>query len=106
MRRIHFVPALLAAVVTMAAAVPAAAVQSNLTIFLDFDNDASTGCNDPASGFQGYDQRVVTTVDTTTSPNAAMVTQIEGFDCSNAQIFFDGTDHPVGIGNGDLGLNV
>ena len=106
MRRIHFVPALLAAVVTIAAAVPAAAVQSNLTIFLDFDNDASTGCNDPASGFQGYTQRVVTTVETTTGPNAAIVTQIEGFDCSNAQVFFDGTDHPVGIGNGDLGLNV
>ena len=106
MRRIPLVPALLAALLTIVAAVPAAAVQSELTIFLDFDNDASTGCNDPGSGFQGYDQRVVTTVDTTTAPNAAMVTQIEGFDCSNAQVFFDGADHPVGIGNGDLGLNV
>jgi hypothetical protein len=106
MRRIPLVPALLAALLTIVATVPAAAVQSELTIFLDFDNDPATGCNDPGSGFQGYDQRVVTTVDTTTAPNAAMVTQIEGFDCSNAQVFFDGADHPVGIGNGDLGLNV
>jgi hypothetical protein len=101
-----FVPALLVAVVVLAAAVPAAAVQTDLTIFLDFDNNAATGCNDPVSGFQGYDQKVVTTVNTTTGPNTAMVTQIEGFDCANAQVFFDGTDHPVGIGNGDLGLNV
>ncbi len=107
MRRIPLVRALFAALVTIVAAAPAAAVQSDLTIFIDFDNDPATGCNDFASGFMGYDQRVVTTVDTTTGPNAAMVTQIEGFDCSNTQVFFDGTDHPVGIGNGDLpGFNV
>ena len=107
MRRIPLVRALFAALVTFVAAAPAAAVQSDLTIFIDFDNDPATGCNDFASGFMGYDQRVVTTVDTTTGPNAAMVTQIEGFDCSNTQVFFDGTDHPVGIGNGDLpGFNV
>src|SRR6185503_18770105 len=109
------VPALLVAVVTLvAAAVPAAAVQSDLTIFLDFDNDATTGCNDLASGFQGYNQKVVTTVDTTTGPNSATVTQIQGFDCSNTLIFDNATlppppsppPHPVGIGNGDLGLNV
>src|SRR5262245_12277874 len=101
MRRIHFVPALLAAtLIAIGHAAPAAAVQSDLTIFIDFDNDPATGCNDVTSGFQGYDQKVVTTVNTTTGPNAATVTHIEGRNCSNTLLFSDNTPHPVGIGNG------
>src|ERR1051325_10640620 len=106
MRRIHFVPALLAStLIAIGHAAPAAAVQSDLTIFIDLDNDASTGCNDPASGFNGYDQKVVTTVNTT-GATSAQVTQIEGRNCANAVVFSDGTDHPVGFHNGDNGLNV
>ncbi len=106
MRRIHFVPALLAAtLIAVGIAAPAAAVQSNLTVFIDLDNDASTGCNDPVSGFNGYDQKVVTTVNTT-GASSAQVTQIEGRNCANAVVFSDSTTHPVGFHNGDNGLNV
>ncbi len=87
-----------------AAAAPAQAVQSTITVLLDLDNAPGTGCT--ISGFAGVEQRVVTTVQTTTGPNAATVTRIEGFDCASTQTFVDTTPHPVGIGNGALGLDV
>ncbi len=98
---------LLALVVGLAlsvAAAPVQAVQSTITVLLDLDNDQGTGCT--ISGFAGVEQRVVTTVQTTTGPNAATVTRIEGFDCASTQTFVDTTPHPVGIGNGALGLDV
>src|ERR1051325_2827485 len=106
MRRIHFVPALLAStLIAIGHAAPAAAVQSDLTIFIDLDNDASTGCNDPASGFNGYDQKVVTTVNTPGAPSPR-VRQIAGRTGATAVVFSHGTDHPVAFHNGNNGLNV
>jgi hypothetical protein len=90
------------AVLVCLVAANALAVTSEYRILLDLDNNAATGC----SG--GYEQVLVTTVDTT-GPGTATVTRVERQVCSGGTfgplIFVDG-GWPVGVGLGLDGFHV
>src|SRR6185503_9175393 len=105
MRRIAVVLCIFAAL-GFASSSPARAVQSDVTLLLDLDNNTSTGCT--ISGFAGVEQRVLTTVQTT-GTSTARVSQIQVFDCSNTVLFTDtpvAPQYQVGVGNGTNLLNV
>ncbi len=92
----------------------ASAVQNQVRILMDLDNDAGTGCSvsTPAGTFAGVEQVLITTVETTNPPPAGTVTDVATSDCTNpgtntfsAPASFDG-GWPVGIDNGTGGLDV
>ena len=92
----------------------AQAVQQEVRLLLDLDNDAATGCtvSTGAGPFAGVEQILITTVDTTSPPDAGNVTDVAlstctdpGTDTFGAPTSFDG-GWPVGIGNGVGGRDV
>ena len=112
------VPALLLAAGSLFLPATASAVTHTFSILLDLDNDAATGCtvSTVAGPFDGVEQILDTTVDTTTGPPAAMVTALAIRTCTDplTDTFgppvpvtsFIASPWPVGIGNGSGGLNV
>jgi len=90
------------------------AVQHEVRILMDLDNDVATGCTVATVGgpFDGVEQILITTVDTTSPPPAGTVTDVATSDCINPATdtfgppaSFDG-GWPIGIDNGEGGLDV
>jgi Fe-S cluster assembly iron-binding protein IscA len=90
------------------------AIQHEVRILLDLDNDLSSGCLVPtvAGPFEGVDQVLITTVETSSPPPAGMVTDVAISDCIDEATdtfgppaSFDG-GWPIGIDNGLGGLDV
>lgn len=86
----------------------------DVRILLDLDNDAATGCTvaTTAGPFDGVEQILITTVETTSPPPAGTVTDVATSNCINPATdtfgppaSFDGV-WPVGIDNGEGGLDV
>lgn len=92
----------------------AGAVEHEVRILMDLDDDSATGClvNTVEGPLDGVDQILITTVDTSSPPEAGTVTDVatsdcidEGTDTFSAPASFDG-GWPVGIGNGVGGRDV
>ncbi len=92
----------------------ALAIEHQVDILLDLDDDASTGCTVATvdGPFDGVEQILVTTVETTSPPPAGTVTDVAIRDCTNPgtdtfgpPASFDG-GWPVGIDNGVGGRDV
>jgi hypothetical protein len=90
------------------------AIQHEVRILLDLDNDVATGCTVATIGgpFDGVEQILITTVETTSPPPAGTVTDVAVSDCINPATdtfgppaSFDG-GWPIGIDNGEGGLDV
>jgi VCBS repeat-containing protein len=97
------------------AAGPVSAIEHEVRILLDLDHDAATGCtvSTPEGAFDGVDQILATTVETTTPPPAGTVTGVSVLDCTNPvtdtfgpPVSIDGGGWPVGIDNGVGGRDV
>ena len=105
---------LVAALLALFAPTGARAVQQEVRLLLDLDNDAGTGCTvtTAAGAFAGVEQVLITTVDTSSPPDAGNVTDVALATCTDpgtntlgAPASFDG-GWPVGIGNGVGGRDV
>ncbi|HSF42782.1 MAG TPA: IPTL-CTERM sorting domain-containing protein, partial [Thermoanaerobaculia bacterium] len=101
-------------VMTVGLAPAASAVTSEFSILLNTDVSPASGCDVvTADGtFQGVEQILITTVDTT-GTSTAQVSQIERQVCVDPvtdtfgpRILVDGTDRPVGVGLGTGGSDV
>ncbi len=97
-----------ALVLLLAVPATASAVTHEVSVYLDLDNDPMTGCEvSTVDGpFAGAEQVLTSTVETTTPPDAANVTDVAVADCVDevtdtfgAPVSFDG-GWPVGIDNG------
>ncbi|HUP24611.1 MAG TPA: cadherin domain-containing protein, partial [Thermoanaerobaculia bacterium] len=120
-RRIAFAPAFASAfasacaVLLLAFAAPAAAIEHQVSILLDLDNDAGTGCSVTTvdGPFDGVEQILVTTVETTSPPPGGEVTEVALQECIDpltgtfgAPVVFDNGDWPIGVDNGVGGRDV
>ena len=92
----------------------ASAVEHQVDILLDLDDDATTGCTVTTvdGPFDGVEQILVTTVETTSPPPAGTVTDVAIRDCTNPATdtfgppaSFDG-GWPIGVDNGVGGRDV
>lgn len=92
----------------------AGAVQHEVRILMDLDDDPGTGClvNTVEGPFDGVEQVLISTVETTSPPDAGTVTDVATIECTDpdadtfsAPSSFDG-NWPVGIGNGVGGRDV
>jgi VCBS repeat-containing protein len=90
------------------------AVQHEVSILLDLDDNPTTGCTVPTvdGPFDGVEQVLITTVETSSPPPAGMVTDVAIADCVTPATdtfgppaSFDG-GWPIGIDNGEGGLDV
>ena len=111
-------PAFLLAACSLFLPAAASAVTHTFSILLDLDDNPSTGCtvSTVAGPFDGVEQILDTTVDTTTGPPAATVTALAIRTCTDPLTDTFGPavpvtmptapPWPVGIGNGTGGLNV
>jgi hypothetical protein len=98
----------------LAAPLTASAVTHEVSIYLDLDDDAATGCEVTTvdGPFAGAEQVLITTVETSSPPEMAEVTDVAIADCVDEMTdtfgpasSFDG-NWPVGIGNGVGGRDV
>jgi VCBS repeat-containing protein len=92
----------------------ASAVGHEVRILLDLDDDPGTGClvGTVDGPFDGVEQILITTVETSSPPETGTVTDVATSDCADpmadtftAPASFDG-GWPVGIGNGVSGRDV
>jgi VCBS repeat-containing protein len=92
----------------------ASAVSHEVRILLDLDNDPGTGClvNTVDGPFDGVEQILISTVETSSPPEAGVVTDVATSDCADpmadtftAPSSFDG-GWPVGVANGVGGRDV
>ena len=93
---------------------PAWAVTHTVSIYLDLDDDTSTGCDVATveGVFAGAEQVLISTVETTSGPEAGVVTDVAVADCIDEMagtfgipVSFDG-NWPVGVANGVAGRDV
>jgi len=93
---------------------PSSALQSQVEILLDLDDDPATGCSVATvdGAFPGVEQILVTTVETVSVPPSASVLSAATRDCVDpgtdtfsAPAIFDG-NWPVGLDNGAGGRDV
>jgi hypothetical protein len=110
-RQLGFLGVLL---LSLAAPLTASAVTHEVSIYLDLDNDAATGCEVATvdGPFAGAEQVLISTVETSSPPDAGTVTDVAVADCVDAvtdtfgpPVSFDG-GWPVGIDNGVGGRDV
>lgn len=113
MSRLHR-PVMLSLILSVGLPSLALAVEHEVRILLDLDNDTATGCqvNTVEGPFDGVEQILITTVETSSSPMEGTVTDLAVADCVDeatntfgAPSSFDG-GWPVGIGNGAGGRDV
>ena len=101
------------ALVLLFAGLSAHAATTQFRVLLDVDNDPGTGCSvaTPDGSFGGVEQILLTTVDS--AGTSASVSSVERLDCVDpgtssfgAPVSVSAGGWPVGIGNGQSGLNV
>jgi hypothetical protein len=102
------------AVVLAGVCAPAAAVENDVDLLLDLDNNSATGCTvaTVAGSFEGVEQKLISRITASSPPDAGTVTDTALSDCVDpatgafgAPSSFDG-GWPVGIDNGTAGRDL